>query len=56
MHEVGPFVTLSSSQERAIVEHILSHWVEGPEVSLSGVARFARDFDEAIVEGEIVTD
>ena len=42
-------VPLASPQEGPVVEHVLRHGVERPEVPLAGVARLPRHLDEAVV-------
>ena len=56
LHELGTLVALPAAQEGTVVEHVLRHGVQGPEVALPGVAGLPRDLDEAIVEGEVVSD
>lgn len=56
MIEAGAFVAFASSQEAAVVEHVLGERIQRPEVAFAGIARFAWHFDETIVETEIVTD
>ena len=48
--------TLSSSEERAIVKHILCHWIKRPEVSFSWVAWFPGNFDKTVIEREVVAN
>jgi hypothetical protein len=48
--QLDALVALSSSQERAVVEHVFGERVERPEVALSRVAWLARYLDEAVVE------
>ncbi len=45
-----PLVAFLSSQEAAVFEHVLGVGIECPVVSLACVARFARHFDEAVVQ------
>jgi len=47
---------LSSTEETAVVEHVLGGWVEGPVVALTRVAGLPGDLDEAVIEGEVVSD
>ena len=49
-------VALAATEERSVVEHVLCHGIQSPIVSLAGIARFARDLDETVVETEIVSD
>ena len=46
----GPLVSLPPPQEAAVVEHVLSHWIQGPVIALSGVAGLAGNLDEAVVK------
>lgn len=50
------FKALAAPQEAAVVEHVLRGRIEGPVVALTGVARLAGDLDEAVIEGEVVSD
>lgn len=43
-------VSLATSEEASIVEHVLAGRIQSPVVSLPGVARFPGDLDETIVE------
>lgn len=52
---VGALVSFPSAKKASIVEHIFGHWVESPEVALSRISWFARNFDETVVEAQIVT-
>ena len=54
--EGGPLVALPTAQEAPVVKHILRERVQRPVVALSGVARLARDLDEAVVQREVVSD
>lgn len=45
-----PLVSLAAPEEAAVVEHVLRHGVQRPVVALAGVARLARDLDEAVVK------
>lgn len=56
MVHVVPLVALPTAQKRAVVKHILGHGVQGPEISFSRIARLSRNFDEAVVETQIVSD
>lgn len=53
---VGPLVTLPSSQKRPIIEHILGHGVQRPEITLSRITRLSGHFNEAVVETQIVAN
>ena len=55
-HQLTPFESLPPPQERAIVKHVLGVGVQGPEVALARVARFASHLDETVVEAEVVPD
>lgn len=56
MIHVGALVPLPSTQKGTIVEHILGHGVQGPEVTLSRISRLTRNFDEAVVQTQIVAN
>jgi hypothetical protein len=53
--EVVPLEALASSQEAAVVKHVLTGRIEGPVVALSGIAGFTRNLHEAIVQREVMT-
>ena len=55
-HQLAPFESLPPPQEGAIVKHVLGVGVQGPEVALARVARFASHLDETVVEAEVVPD
>ena len=55
-HQVRPLVPLPPPEEGAIVEHVLGHGVQRPEVALARVARLPRHLDETVVETEVVAD
>lgn len=52
----GSFIAFPSAQERAVVEHILGHRIQGPKVTLARISRLTGHFYEAVIETEIVTD
>lgn len=54
--KTGPLVSLSTPQKTSIVKHVLGHGVERPVVALSRISGLPRDFDETVIEREIVTD
>ena len=49
------FEPLATSEERAILEHVHCRRVEGPVGPLARPVRPPRDLDEAVVEGEVVS-
>ena len=51
-----PLVTFPSSQKTSIVEHVLSHRVQGPVIAFAWIARFSWYFDKTIIQWKIVTD
>ena len=51
-----PLVPLPASEEGSIVEHVDGPGVEGPVVTLAGVARLARHLHETVVERQVVSD
>ena len=55
-HHRHPLVSLPPPQEGAIVKHVLSLGVQGPEVPLAWVARLSGYLDEAVIETQIMTD
>ena len=52
----GTLVPLPSSQEGTVVEHVLRHRVQCPVVAFAGISWLARNFYEAVVEWEVVSD
>ncbi len=58
LHHVGgvTLVSFSSSQEAAVVKHILTGGVQGPVVALSRVTGFTRDFHETVIERQVVAN
>ena len=55
-HHRHPLVSLPPPQEGAIVKHVLSLRVQGPEVPLAWVARLSGYLDEAVIETQIMAD
>ena len=55
-HHIRTLKSLSSSQERSIVKHILCHWVQSPIISFSRSSRCSWDFYKAVIEREVVAD
>lgn len=51
-----PLEALSAAKEAAVVKHVLRGRVQRPVVALARIPRLPRDLDEAIVEGEVVSD
>ncbi len=43
-----------SVPERALLEHVLLGWVDGPVVTLAGPAQRLGQLDEALVQGQVV--
>lgn len=56
MRHAGAFVAFPATQKAAVVEHVLGQWVQCPEITFARVTRLTRNFDEAIVQAEIVTN
>lgn len=50
------FEALAATQEAAVLEHVTTVRMQCPETALAGLVRAAWDLDEAVVEGEIVTE
>lgn len=50
------FESLPSPQKAAILEHVAGEWMQRPVASLSGPVRAPWDLDEAVVEGQVVTE
>ena len=46
----------STAQEATVVEHAFARRIQRPVVAFPRVAGFARDLDEAIVQGQVVSD
>lgn len=51
-----PLEALPPAQEAPVVEHVRGIRVQGPVVAFSRVTGLSWDFDEAVVQGEIVAD
>lgn len=51
-----PLVSLPTSQETTVVEHVFRQRVQRPVIAFSRVPGLARDLNEAVVEREIVPD
>lgn len=51
-----PFVTFTTSQKAAVIEHVLGHGIQSPVVAFTRITRFSRNLDEAIVQRQIVSD
>lgn len=45
-----------SSEERAVVEHVLSLRIQRPVVALARISRLTWDLHEAVVQAQVVTD
>lgn len=46
---IRPFVTLPSAKKAAVVEHVLGHRVQCPEITLARVARLTGYFYETVI-------
>jgi len=55
-HHLRTLESLPSPQKRSIVEHVLCHGVQSPEISFSWISWFSGDFHKTIIEREIVAD
>lgn len=49
-----PLVSLATPQEAAVIEHVFGKGIQRPVISLSRIARFPWNFNEAIVQRQIV--
>ena len=47
---------LSAPQEAAVLEHVAAVGMQCPEAALAGLVGPPRDLDEAVVEGEVVSE
>lgn len=45
---------LAASQETSVLEHVAAAGMERPEAALAGLVRAAGDFNETVVEGQVV--
>lgn len=54
--EIAAFEAFAASQEASALKHVLCVGVQRPVVALPGPSRLSGDFDEAVVEREIVPD
>lgn len=48
--------TLSATQEAAVLKHVSTVWMQGPEAALARLVGAAGDLDKAVIEREVVTE